>query len=144
MVGWSIGTIATAQVASNPIVDRAVQSTRQGQAETYQRYVQQGCTFPADLPANQVDRIHAYLLWQCEQQYGPNFWKDFFSEIRKEKQALQAAANDRDRRYQITVQCFNRLPGLNFNNHLTNNQISLTRDIKSLNPEAPAWNRKLE
>ena len=144
MVGWRIGTIATATVAANPIVAHAVQTTQQGQADTYKRYREQGFIFPMDLPPNQVDRIHAYILWECEQQYGPDFWKDFFAEVRKEKQALQDVAEDRDRRYQITVECFNRLPGINFKQRLTENQISLTRDIKSLKPEEPGWNRRLQ
>jgi hypothetical protein len=57
---------------------------------------------------------------------------------------LQDVAEDRDRRYQITVDCFDRLPGLNFKQRLKDNQISLTRDIKSLKPTEPGWNRKLQ
>ena len=143
MVGWSIGATATATVAANPVVVQAVQRTHQGQADTYKRYREQRFTFPSDLTPNQVDRIHAYILWECEQQYGPNFWKDFFQEVQKEKQALLDADDDRDRRYQITVECFNRLSGINFKQRLIDNQISLTRDIKSLKPEEPGWNRKL-
>ncbi|MDX9974586.1 MAG: ankyrin repeat domain-containing protein [FCB group bacterium] len=142
MVGWNIGTKASAAVASNPILDEAVRQTRAGQAETCQRYRREGYVFPADIPANQVDRIHAYILLECEQTYGPRFWKDFFAEVRREKQAFESA-QDRDSRYQLTLECFNRLPGLDFKQRLTNDQISLTRDIKSLDPTAPTWNHRL-
>ena len=144
MVGWTIGVAASSSVAANPIAAHSLQTTRQGQAETFQQYRQQGCIFPSNITPNQVDRIHAYILWECEQKYGPNFWKDFFKEVRKEKQALANAADDRDRRYQITVECFDRLPGIDFKQRLVDNQISLTRDIKSLKPEEPGWNHKLQ
>jgi hypothetical protein len=42
------------------------------------------------------------------------------------------------------LDCIDRLAGLNFKQRLKQNQISLTTDVKSLNPEAPAWNRKLQ
>ena len=144
MVGWSIGAAASATVAANPVVAHAVQVTRQGQTETFQRYREQGCTFPSDIEPNQVDRIHACILWECEQQYGPDFWKDFFKEARKAQGDFLRASGDRDRRYQVTVECFNRLSGLNFKQRLTDNQISLTRDIKSLKPTEPGWNHRLQ
>lgn len=143
MVGWNIGIKASEAVASNPIFDEELRHTRQGQAETCQRYRREGYVFPADIAPNQVDRIHAYILWECEQVYGPQFWKDVFAEIRREKQAFESA-QDRDSRYQLTLECFNRLPGLDFKQRLTNDHISLTRDIKSLDPTAPTWNRRLE
>lgn len=62
----------------------------------------------------------------------------------KERQALLDAAGDRDRRYQITIECFDRLRGLNFRQRLSDNQISLTRDVKSLKPTEPGWNRRLQ
>jgi hypothetical protein len=144
MIGWTIGTAATEAVAGTPILTRAVQSTREGQANTFQRYLALGYTFPFDIEPNQVDRIHAYILWQGEQQYGASFWRDFFAEVRKESQALTNARDDRDRRYQITVDCFDRLKGLNFKQWLTQNQISLVRDVKSLKPTEPGWNHKLQ
>ena len=88
------------------------------------------------------DRIHAYLLFQCEQQYGPTFWRDFFREAKKERASL--ASGTRDERYRTTVECFDRLPGLDFKQLLSANKISLTTDIKTLDPESPAWNRRLE
>jgi len=146
MVGWSIGVKASAKVAGNPILAQAVESTRKGQAETFRRYKELGCVFPPDLLANQVDRIHAYILWECEQQYGPSFWPDYFKELKKDRQRLVEASRGegRDKRYQISLDCFDRLPGLNFKQRLKQNQISLTTDVKSLNPEAPTWNRKLQ
>jgi len=144
MVGWSIGTIASAAVAPNPILAGDLDRTRQKQTETYQRYRAGGFVLPSDIEANKVDRIHAYILWDCEKKYGPNFWKDVFAEIRKEDGSLRAAGDDRDRRYQLTVGCFDRLAGLNFKQRLTAGHISLTRDVKSLKPTEPGWNRQLQ
>jgi hypothetical protein len=148
MVGWSVGVKVTSKVAGNPLLKREIQATRQGQAQTFNRYVQGGYIFPNDLPDNQCDRIHAYILWQCEQKYGQNFWSDFFKEVEKEYDHLLAAAaisdSDRNRneRYQITIECFNRLHGLNFKEMLKKYQISLTTDVKSLHPTDTGWNRK--
>ncbi len=144
MVGWGIGVAASASTAPSPIFAKDIGGTRQKQAETFCRYREQGFTFPWDVEPNLVDRIHAHILWECEQEYGASFWKDVFDEIRKEKQALLEAVDDRDRRYQITIECFDRLPGLHFKQRLAANQISLTRDIKSLNPTEPGWNRRLQ
>jgi len=150
MMGWSIGSMASDKVAGNPIFANALNATRQGQTETFQRYTQMGHVFPADLPPNQVDRIHAYILWQCELAYGPTFWPDFFREVRKEYPRLRDAVNQsgqdaiRNARYQITIDCFDRLQGLNFKSLLQENGISLTTDVKSLHPTEPGWNRKLE
>lgn len=142
MVGWMLGIHASQQVADNPIFQRSLASTRKGQSETFARYRAGGFVFPKDIAANQVDRIHAYLLWQCEQQYGPTFWRDFFREAQKERPAL--AAGDRDSRYRTSIECFDRLPGLNFKEMLKRNHISLSTDIKSMEPEKPGWNRRLE
>ena len=74
--------------------------TQQQQDQTYQRYLAAGQTFPADLSGDQADRIHAYLLRKCEQQFGPRFRYDFFAEVRKEQAAffppprLRAKAGD--------------------------------------------------
>jgi hypothetical protein len=144
MVGWSIGTIASAAVAPNRILAADIEGTRQKQTETYQRYRAAGFVLPSDIEANKVDRIHAYILWDCEKKYGPSFWKDVFAEIRKEGGALRDAGDNRDRRYQITVGCFDRLAGLNFKQRLTSDHISLTRDVKSLKPTEPGWNRQLQ
>lgn len=142
MVGWSIGIQASQRVANNPIFQSSLRSTRNGQRDTFQRYKAAGHLFPSDIPPNQVDRIHAWLLWQCEQEYGDTFWQDFFKEADKERAAL--ASGSRDERYRITIECFDRLPGLNFYDRLRDNGISITTDIKSLNPESPAWNRRLQ
>ncbi|MCC6697553.1 MAG: ankyrin repeat domain-containing protein [Candidatus Hydrogenedentes bacterium] len=150
MIGWSIGVNTTLAVASNPIFVQSLNRTRQGQAETFQRYVAAGFVFPADVESNLVDRIHAHLLGQCEQQYGPSFWPDFFTEVRKEAGALRDAVNagkdddTRNARYRITVDCFDRLPGLHFKQLLANSGISLTTDVKSLHPTEPGWNRRLK
>ncbi len=144
MVGWSLGTIASAAVAPNPILTEDLERTRQKQMETYQRYRGGGFVLPSDIEANKVDRIHAYILWDCEKKYGPNFWMDVFAEIRKEDGALRKAGDDRDRRYQITLDCFDRLAGLNFKQRLTSDHISLIRDVKSLKPTEPGWNRQLQ
>lgn len=148
MIGWSIGEEVTAKVANNPIQAKRVRETRNEQAHTFNRYVKLGYTFPKDIPPNVCDRIHAYILWECERKYGLSFWPDFFREIRKEHQnlveaiALSDADKIRNRRYQITIECFDRLEGLGFKNMLEEFQVSLTTDIKSLHPTKPGWNRK--
>jgi len=142
MVGWSIGIQASERVADNPIFQEHVQRTRRGQADTFSLYRSLGYVYAGDMPANQVDRIHAHLLYQCEQEYGPSFWRAFFKEAKKERLALMNGT--RDERYQATIECFDRLPGLNFKQLLSSNKISLTTDIKSLDPESPTWDRRLE
>jgi len=150
MVGWSIGAKVSDLVASNPIHTQHVADTRRAQAETFQRYRDLGDVFPPDVPANLVDRIHAHLLWQCEQQYGPSFWPDFFREVRSQSTRLRDAVHlgggnaIRDERYRITIECFDRLAGLDFKGMLQENGISLTTDIKSLAPTEAGWDRKLQ
>ena len=150
MVGWSIGAKVSESVAYNPIHANLVADTRRVQADTFQRYKALGHVFPSDIEPNLVDRIHAHLLWKCEQDYGSNFWPDFFTEIRKERQRLSDAVHlgdgdaIRNARYQIAVECFDRLPGLNFKQRLQENGISLTTDIKALHPTDPGWDGRLE
>ncbi len=149
MIGWTIGIKASLAVAGNPILSDQVRETRLGQIKTFSRYTALNYTFPADIKPNLADRLHAYILYQAEQKYGPNFWQDFFSEIRKQKKELDAAVSlneldkIRNKRYQITLDCFDRMPGLNFKQMLDQNGISLTTDIKSLHPTDPGWNRIL-
>ncbi|MFH1615158.1 MAG: hypothetical protein ABIG61_08765 [Planctomycetota bacterium] len=148
MIGWTIGTKVTKQVAGNPVRIQEVNATRAGQKETFTRYCRAGYVFPEDLPANQCDRIHAWLLYICEKRYGITFWEDFFAQIRREHSNLLSAASlgraeeIRNRRYQITIDCFDRLPEVNFKKLLEKYQISLTIDVKSLNPMEPSWDRK--
>jgi hypothetical protein len=149
MIGWPISVKVSQQIAPNPIHQRAVAETHQNQDQTYQRYMAAHQTFPADLRGDQADRIHAYLLRKCEQQYGPGFWHDFFKEVRKEQAAFSApeAQGDSrglDVRYRLTVECFDRLPGLKFKKLLARSGISTTVAIQSLKPTQPAWNRKLQ
>ena len=148
MVGWNLGVKVTRKVAGNPILSQQIKQTRLEQRETFQRYVKAGCLFPQDLPGNLSDRIHAHILWMCEKRYGPNFWRDFFNEIEKEQENLKAAAflsdpdKIRNRKYQITVGCFDRLPKVGFKKLLKKYQLSLTTAIKSLRPTQPDWDRK--
>jgi hypothetical protein len=149
MIGWSIGAEVSLKVARNPILAANIRATRDGQKRTFAQYVKNGCVFPKDLPANQCDRIHAWILYQAATKYGPRFWPDFFREIRSRKQELFAAvhAGDGDKirnaRYRITLACFDRLPGLDFTKTLKARGISLTTDVKSLHPEAAGWDRRL-
>jgi hypothetical protein len=149
MIGWSVGTKVTAKVADNPIQRQRVQETRNEQLRTFNRYVQLGYRFPQDIQPNLCDRIHAHILFLCEEKYGLGFWRDFFGEIRKEQPRLLAASKlgdsdeARNKRYQITIDCFDRLKGIEFKNMLKSLDISLTTDVKSLQPESPSWNRKL-
>ena len=148
MIGWSIGTEVTAKVADNPIWAKNIRETRNKQLHTFNRYVELDYTFSKDIAPNLCDRIHAHILFLCENKYGPNFWSDFFREIRKEHQhlieaaALSDADEVRNKRYQITIECFDRLEGLDFKDMLKEFQISLTTDVKSLHPTKPGWNRK--
>lgn len=101
------------------------------------------------MPPNKCDRIHAWILWRCAKDYGPSFWQDFFREVRKEAKALNDAVRlgeadcIRNARYRITVDCFDRLAGLDFKERLRKSRISLTTDVKSLHPEDPQWDRRL-
>jgi len=148
MIGWSIGIKTANKVAGNPLLRKNLLETRQTQKETFKRYQLAGYVFPDDIPANLCDRIHAYLLWQCEQKYGQNFWQDFFNEVNKQQERLLAASkisdSDRNRneRYKITVECFDHLPGLNFEEMMKKSGISLVTDVKSLHPTEPGWDRK--
>ena len=134
--------VAERSPAFDPLHSRHLEETRRKQAETFERYKALGHVFPTDVPANLVDRIHAHLLWQCEQEYGPEFWADFFREVQKMAPRLQDAA-DRDERYRITIQCFDTLPRIRFRRLLQEHHISLDTDIKSLRPTDPGWNRRL-
>ncbi len=149
MIGWNIGIITALKIAPNPALYEQMKSTRQGQDETFKRYLKAGCTFPSDLPYNQCDRIHAHILYLCEKRYGSEFWCDFFKEIRKERKKILEAAKlkksdiIRNKKYQTTVECFDRLEGIPFKKILRKYQISLTTDVKSLGVKDPGWNRKL-
>ncbi|HBG77878.1 MAG TPA: hypothetical protein DDW84_03365 [Phycisphaerales bacterium] len=148
MIGWSLGVRTAKKVAGNPILAEQAEQTRSGQMETFRRFRNAGCVFPKDLPANLCDRVHAHILWMCENRYGNNFWQDFFTEIRREQGNLKAAKELKDpdkirnRKYQITIDCFDRLPKVEFKNLLKKNQISLLVDVKSLHPTDQNWNRK--
>jgi hypothetical protein len=147
-IGAILGSIVTDKVAGNPVHTRSMQSTRKIQEDTFFRYVSMGFKFPPDIESNLCDRIHSHILWSCGKNYGPNFWPDFFREIRKESPNLEAALQlgDSDRirneRYRITVDCFDRLPGVNFKNILKKYAISIDVDVKSLHPTNPDWNRR--
>ena len=148
MIGWNLGIKVTRKVAGNPILTRQLKATRAVQRETFQRYQKAGYVFPEDLPGNLSDRIHAHVLWMCERKYGASFWQDFFKEIQKERESLKRAAYLRDadkvrnRKYQITVACFDRLSKIEFRKLLEKYQLSQTTAIKSLRPREPNWDRK--
>jgi hypothetical protein len=148
MVGWSIGIQATKKVANNPNFLRLLKDTRKNQRLTFSRYKKNGHIFPKDVPANKCDRIHAYILGRCERKYGRNFWPDFFKEIRKEYTGLRDAVKlgdldkKRNKRYQIVVDCFDRLEGLDFRTMLKTAKISLTTDVKAFHPKEPEWDRR--
>ncbi|MBN2293347.1 MAG: ankyrin repeat domain-containing protein [Pirellulales bacterium] len=150
MVGWSLGVKVTDKVAGNPLFRRQLENTRLLQKQTFLEYVRNGHVFPKKIPANKCDRIHAWILYQCEEIYGPNFWTDFFSHIHNEKENLRKAASlgddnkIRNARYIITIDCFNRLEKLHFKQRLSQSHISLSKDIKSLQPTKPGWNRRFQ
>lgn len=150
MVGWSLGVKVTNKIAGNPLFRRQLANTRLLQKQTFGQYVRIGHVLPKDVPANKCDRIHAWILFGCENTYGPGFWPDFFRHIRDEKENLRKAASlgDGDRirnaRYEITVDCFNRLKRINFKQRLSQSHVSLTKDIKSLHPTKPGWNRRFQ
>jgi hypothetical protein len=148
MIGWNMGVKVTERIGGNPVFSKHIEDTREKQKMTFERYVADGYVFPKDIAGNLSDRIHAHILWLCENKYGPDFWRDFFREIRKERASLKAAENIKDpdrrrnRKYQITVECFDQLNGLEFKKLLKDNQLSLTTAIKSLRPTEPDWDRK--
>ncbi|MHC4266250.1 MAG: ankyrin repeat domain-containing protein [Planctomycetota bacterium] len=148
MIGWSIGMKVTEKIAKNPINSKQLMETRTKQKETVRRYFKNGFVFPEDIEANLCDRIHAWILRECELKYGPTFWSDFFKELRGRRQELRDAVKlgqadkIRNVRYQITIDCFDHLPGLNFKDILRKYKISLTTDVKSLHPTEPSWDRK--
>ncbi len=150
MTGWSVSKMVSEKVAGNPIHQKSLVNARKKQAETFAEYKRLNNTFPKDIPPNLCDRIHAHLLHECEKQYGRRFWPNFFKEIRNSRDQLLAASRSkhaverRDARYRITVDCFDRLMKGQFKKMLQEHGISLTTDVKSLQPKRPGWNRKLE
>ncbi len=149
MLGWTLSAKVSQKVAPNPIHQREVADTQRNQDLTYQRYMAAGRTFPADLHGDQADRLHAFLLRKCEQKYGPKFWPDFFADVRRQQAAFsapeaQGESRGLNTRYCLTVECFDRLPGLEFKKLLEQSGISTTVAIQSLKPTQPGWNRKLQ
>ena len=148
MTGWNLGITATQKVAGNPILTEQINRTRSVQEETFQRYIKNNYTFPKDIPGNLCDRIHAHVLWMCEKEYGPDFWKDFFREIQKERENFESAKylkdpdNIRNKKYQVTVGCFDKLAKIEFRKLLDKYHLSQTTAIKSLRPTDPKWDRK--
>ena len=148
MIGWLISVKACNTVAPNPVFRKSIQETEKQQDLTWQAYLANGKTFPTNLPGDQADRLHAHLLRQCEKSYGTNFWRDFFMQVQRQQSAFtapeaQGECRGVDARYRLTVECFDRLPGLNFKRLLEQNGISATVAIQSLKPTQPGWNRKL-
>ena len=148
MIGWNLGVEATERVAGNPYFAQQVKETRDEQKRTFDRYVKGGYTFPSDLPGNLCDRIHAHVLYKCKSLYGPDFWRDFFAEIQKEREKFAEAEylvdgdKIRNRKYQLTVDCFGRLPKIEFKKMLRIFRLSHTTAIKSLHPTEAGWDRK--
>jgi hypothetical protein len=148
-VGCSLGIKVTTRVAFNPTIAEFYKDGRASDAKTWARFVAAGHRLPRDLPINYVDGVHRHLLLECERRYGPKFWQDYFAELRKEKANLEAAGRlsdgtaRRNARYQICVDCFDRLRGINFKKRLSENGISTTVEIGSLY-KSPDWNRKYE
>lgn len=151
-VGWSLGVKVTDLVAPNPHHTQSVADLRRQDADFLKKYVANGYRFPLTLThgnLQQEDRMHHHLLWECEQQYGATFWHDYFAELQKEKTHLEetnkltnsvARANTQ---YQICVECFDRLAGLNFKKRLTDYHISTTMDVFAIS-HRPNWNGKYE
>lgn len=148
IMGWTIGTQAAQKVAPNPVLTRYVQEARQEENQVFQRYVRAGYVFPRDIEANLCDRIHGWILYQAETQYGPTFWPDFFARIREQQDALIEAAKigdadqNRNARYRITVDCFDKLGKAHLKDALRQAHISLTTDVKALHPTEPKWDRR--
>ena len=73
----------------------------------------------------------------------------FFSNVKKRQSDFEEAKKcegknaERNRRYQLSIECFDALDEINFKDILMQNEISLKIDIKSLELESPDWNRKL-
>jgi hypothetical protein len=151
-VGWSLGVKVTNLVAPNPHQAQLVATFRREDAEFLKKYIANGYRFPLTLThqnLQQEDRIHHHLLWECEQQYGPTFWRDYFAELQKEETRLEETNKLTDSiaranvQYQICVECFDHLAGLNFKKRLTDYHISATMDVFAISHK-PSWNGKYE
>ena len=70
-----------------------------------------------------ADRIYKHFLHECEKRYGPQLWADFFDEVRRDKVVFDQAAWGDERR-RATVNCFDRLEGLDFRENLRKWRIS--------------------
>ena len=139
-IGMYLSGKVAMQVTGNPYTRDRRQRGRKTLQETMRRYIEGGYVFPEDIPGNVSDRIHAEILYQCEAKYGADFWRNFFTEIRKERDRLRNA--DGNMRYQITVDCFDRLPGLQFRQMLRDLRISDKTSWYSLKPSRPDWDRR--
>jgi hypothetical protein len=140
--GDRISKYVVSKVAPDPRAAEQKRKMIEQMPDTVKRYIEGGYVFPDDVPKNLADRIHRYLLVLCEHRYGENFWPDFFREVRKRRESMQAA-KDVDEAYRLTNECFDALPGLEFKKLLQEFHISLTTDCYTLVRQDP-WDRYLE
>jgi len=139
-IGMYLSGKVTMEVTGNPYTRERRERGRKALKETMRRYIEGGYVFPEDIPGGVSDRIHHEILYQCEEKYGPDFWRDFFTEVRKRRDRLRRA--DGNTRYRITVDCFDRLPGLDFREMLRDLRISDKTSWYSLRPSRPEWDRR--
>ncbi len=139
-IGMYLSGKVTMEVTGNPYSRDRRERGRKALKETMRRYIEAGYVFPDDIPGGVSDRIHHEILYQCEEKYGASFLRDFFTEVRKERDRLRSA--DGNTRYQITIDCFDRLPGLNFRELLRDLRISDKTSWYSLRPSRPDWDRR--
>jgi hypothetical protein len=128
------------EVTGNPYFRDRRERGRKALKETMRRYIEGGYVFPENIPGSVSDRIHHEILYQCEEKYGPYFLRDFFTEVRNQRDRLRSA--DGNTRYQITIDCFDRLPGLKFRELLSDLRISDKTSWYSLRPSRPDWDRR--
>jgi len=106
--------------------------------KTVEDYRAAGYMYPKDYPAQGIDRLYAYILRTCEAKYGPDFWPHFWREVRKDREqfaatsAIQEKYEMLDARHRLAVECFDRLPGVEFKKMLSELQVSATTSGYSL------------
>jgi len=112
-LGAFVSGIVNEKLVPTPEFRERRANWRKGQNyTTLMQYVENGYVMPARYRPGQTDRLYKAVLKLCEVEYGENLWRDFFAEARKRR--TQLLLGDRDEMHRIIVDCFDRLPGLEF------------------------------
>jgi len=117
-----------------------------GNRQTVADYIANGYRLPdkPNYPPVTSYRIYQVLLDDCEKAYGPDLLKDFFTEVRKTRTPIKPdSPTDYSKRLQLTVECFDRLPGLNFRERMRKLRLSQRTTWYSLYGKTREWGGKL-